>query len=79
MADRLIVVGVDGTTTGLRAVAWADRTPAGARHAAVRAVLGSVSRFVLHHSLVPITVVPRSLSRGDTVPAADPHDRSQLW
>ena len=52
------------------------------RHAAVRAVLGSVSRFVLHHSLVPVTVVPRSLSGGDTVPAAaaaDPHDRSQLW
>ena len=52
------------------------------RHAAVRAVLGSVSRFVLHHSLVPVTVVPRSLSGGSTVPAAvaaDPHDRSQLW
>jgi nucleotide-binding universal stress UspA family protein len=52
------------------------------RHAAVRAVLGSVSRFVLHHSLVPVTVVPRSLSRRDTVSAAlaaDPHDRSQLW
>ena len=25
MADRLIVVGVDGTTTGLRAVAWAAK------------------------------------------------------
>ena len=53
------------------------------RHAAVRAVLGSVSRFVLRHSLVPVTVVPRSLSPpGSTVPAAvagDPHDRSQLW
>jgi len=52
------------------------------RHAAVRAVLGSVSRFVLHHSLVPVTVVPRSLPGGSTVPAAvaaDPHDRSQLW
>jgi nucleotide-binding universal stress UspA family protein len=52
------------------------------RHAAVRAVLGSVSRFVLRHSLVPVTVVPRSLSAGETVPAAlaaDPHDRSQLW
>ena len=32
------------------------------RHAAVRAVLGSVSRFVLRHSLVPVTIVPRSLS-----------------
>ncbi len=52
------------------------------RHAAVRAVLGSVSRFVLRHSRVPVTVVPRSLSGGSTVPdasAADPHDRSQLW
>jgi nucleotide-binding universal stress UspA family protein len=52
------------------------------RHAAVRAVLGSVSRFVLRHSRVPVTVVPRSLSRGPAVPAAlaaDPHDRSQLW
>jgi nucleotide-binding universal stress UspA family protein len=52
------------------------------RHAAVRAVLGSVSRFVLRHSRVPVTVVPRSLSRGTTVSAAlaaDPHDRSQLW
>jgi nucleotide-binding universal stress UspA family protein len=25
MADRSIVVGVDGTSTGLRAVAWAAR------------------------------------------------------
>jgi nucleotide-binding universal stress UspA family protein len=54
------------------------------RHAVVRAVLGSVSRFVLRHSLVPVTVVPRSLTttEGSTVPAAvagDPHDRSQLW
>lgn len=52
------------------------------RHAAVRAVLGSVSRFVLRHSRVPVTVVPRSLSSGTTVSAAvaaDPHDRSQLW
>jgi len=52
------------------------------RHAAVRAVLGSVSRFVLRHSRVPVTIVPRSLSSGDTVAAAlagDPHDRSQLW
>jgi nucleotide-binding universal stress UspA family protein len=54
------------------------------RHAAVRAVLGSVSRFVLRHSLVPVTVVSRSLSadHGIAVPAAlaaDPHDRSQLW
>ncbi len=54
------------------------------RHAAVSAVLGSVSRFVLRHSLVPVTVVSRSLTvdRGSTVPAAlsgDPHDRSQLW
>ena len=52
------------------------------RHAAVRAVLGSVSRFVLRHSSVPVTIVPRSLSSGDTVAAAvagDPHDRSQLW
>jgi len=53
------------------------------RHAVVRAVLGSVSRFVLRHSLVPVTVVPRSLTtaEGSTVPAAvagDPHDRSQL-
>jgi nucleotide-binding universal stress UspA family protein len=52
------------------------------RHAAVRAVLGSVSRFVLRHSRVPVTIVPRSLSSRTTVPAAlagDPHDRSQLW
>ncbi len=54
------------------------------RHAAVRAVLGSVSRFVLRHSLTPVTVVPRSVSadRVRAVPAAvagDPHDRSQLW
>jgi nucleotide-binding universal stress UspA family protein len=52
------------------------------RHAAVRAVLGSVSRFVLRHSPVPVTVVPRSLTGAETVPAAlaaDPHDRSQLW
>lgn len=54
------------------------------RHAAARAVLGSVSRFVLRHSLVPVTIVSRSLSPdyGITVPAAiagDPHDRSQLW
>jgi nucleotide-binding universal stress UspA family protein len=54
------------------------------RHAAVRAVLGSVSRFVLRHSLVPVTVVARSLpaDRGSSIPAAlaaDPHDRSQLW
>jgi nucleotide-binding universal stress UspA family protein len=55
------------------------------RHAVVRAVLGSVSRFVLRHSLVPVTVVPRSLTTAEgssTVPAAvagDPHDRSQLW
>ena len=52
------------------------------RHAAVRAVLGSVSRFVLRHSRVPVTIVARSLSSGDTVAAAvagDPHDRSQLW
>jgi len=54
------------------------------RHAAVRAVLGSVSRFVLRHSLVPVTVVPRTWSadRGSSVGAAlagDPHDRSQLW
>jgi len=54
------------------------------RHAVVRAVLGSVSRFVLRHSLLPVTVVPRSLTtaEGSTVPAAvagDPHDRSQLW
>ena len=39
------------------------------RHAVVRAVLGSVSRFVLRHSLVPVTVVPRSLTtaEGSTV------------
>jgi nucleotide-binding universal stress UspA family protein len=52
------------------------------RHAAVRAVLGSVSRFVLRHSRVPVTIVPRSLSSATTIPAAragDPHDRSQLW
>ena len=54
------------------------------RHAAVRAVLGSVSRFVLRHSLVPVTVVPRSLSTAAgkgvaTAVAGDPHDRSQLW
>ena len=54
------------------------------RHAAVRAVLGSVSRFVLRHSLVPVTVVPRSLSTAEGAPsrprvAGDPHDRSQLW
>jgi nucleotide-binding universal stress UspA family protein len=54
------------------------------RHAAIRAVLGSVSRFVLRHSLVPVTVVARSLSvdhRGTVSVAlvADPHDRSQLW
>ena len=54
------------------------------RHAVVRAVLGSVSRFVLRHSLVPVTIVPRSLTtaEGSRVPAAvagDPHDRSQLW
>ena len=52
------------------------------RHPAVRAVLGSVSRFVLRHSRVPVTVVPRSLPSETTVPAAladDPHDRSQLW
>jgi nucleotide-binding universal stress UspA family protein len=52
------------------------------RHAAMRAVLGSVSRFVLRHSRVPVTVVPRSMARAATVPAAlagDPHDRSQLW
>jgi nucleotide-binding universal stress UspA family protein len=54
------------------------------QNAAVRAILGSVSRFVLRHSLVPVTVVPRSLSvrRACAVPAAlsaDPHDRSQLW
>ena len=40
------------------------------RHAAVRAVLGSVSRFVLRHSRVPVTVVPRSLSSANTIPAA---------
>jgi nucleotide-binding universal stress UspA family protein len=54
------------------------------RHAAVRAVLGSVSRFVLRHSLVPVTVVARSLpadhrSTVSAALAADPHDRSQLW
>jgi nucleotide-binding universal stress UspA family protein len=54
------------------------------RRAAVRAVLGSVSRFVLRHSRVPVTVVPRSLSNAvdDTVPSAvagDPHDRAELW
>jgi nucleotide-binding universal stress UspA family protein len=54
------------------------------RHLAVRAVLGSVSRFVLRHSLVPVTVVPRSLSTTEgsylsTGVAGNPHDRSQLW
>jgi nucleotide-binding universal stress UspA family protein len=52
------------------------------RHPAVRALLGSVSRFVLRHSRVPVTIVPRSLSNPPAVPAttaADPHDRSQLW
>ena len=54
------------------------------RHAAARALLGSVSRFVLRHSLVPVTVVPRSLSTAEgkgvaTAVAGDPHDRSQLW
>jgi nucleotide-binding universal stress UspA family protein len=54
------------------------------RHAAARALLGSVSRFVLRHSLVPVTVVPRSLSTAAgkgvaTAVAGDPHDRSQLW
>ncbi len=54
------------------------------RHAVARAVLGSVSRFVLRHSLVPVTVVLRSLTtaEGSRVPATvagDPHDRSQLW
>lgn len=54
------------------------------RHAAARALLGSVSRFVLRHSLVPVTVVPRSLSTAagksaSTAVAGDPHDRSQLW
>jgi nucleotide-binding universal stress UspA family protein len=50
------------------------------RHAAVRAVLGSVSRFVLHHSLVPVTVVPRTLTADRAAAlAGDPHDRSQLW
>jgi nucleotide-binding universal stress UspA family protein len=51
------------------------------RHAAARAVLGSVSRFVLRHSRVPVTVVPRSLSSANSIPAAptaDRHDRSQL-
>jgi nucleotide-binding universal stress UspA family protein len=109
MQDRPIVVGVDGTTIALRAVAWAAREarlrqrplrlvhaapylvipddpdgPTAGRHAMVRAVLGSVSRFVLRHSLVPVTVVPRSLTaaEGSTVSAnvaGDPHDRSQLW
>jgi nucleotide-binding universal stress UspA family protein len=52
------------------------------RHAAVRAELGSVSRFVLRHSIVPVTIVPRSLTTVHAVPAAlaaDPHDPSQLW
>jgi nucleotide-binding universal stress UspA family protein len=52
------------------------------RHVAARAVLGSVSRFVLRHSRVPVTVVPRSPAGQITVPpalAADPHDRAQLW
>jgi nucleotide-binding universal stress UspA family protein len=40
------------------------------RHAAVRAVLGSVSRFVLRHSRVPVTVVPRSVAGETTRPAA---------
>ena len=53
------------------------------RGVAARAVLGSVSRFVLRHSRVPVTVVPRRLSSAQvTTPSAqssDPHDRSQLW
>jgi nucleotide-binding universal stress UspA family protein len=54
------------------------------RHAPVRAVLGSVSRFVLRHSLVPVTVVARSLSAdhpgiAPVALATDPHNRSQLW
>ncbi len=54
------------------------------RGVAARAVLGSVSRFVLRHSRVPVTVVPRRLSthhvaRTPSDQAQDPHDRSQLW
>ena len=54
------------------------------RHVAARALLGSVSRFVLRHSLVPVTVVPRSLSAAAgkgvaTAVVGDPHDRSRLW
>ena len=54
------------------------------RGVAARAVLGSVSRFVLRYSRVPVTVVPRRLRVGQVArtPSAqtqDPHDRSQLW
>ena len=54
------------------------------RGVAARAVLGSVSRFVLRYSRVPVTVVPRRLStehvtRTSSVQSQDPHDRSQLW
>lgn len=42
---------------------------------------GPVSRFVLRHSPVPVTVVPRSPAADSPRAAAfaDPHDRAELW
>lgn len=54
------------------------------RGVAARSGLGSVSRFVLRHGRVPVTVVPRRLSTDHVTltpssQSQDPHDRSQLW